>query len=146
MKAASAIQVIRNKKECFQLLLDKISTLVLCTHFARTQIKLHARKIGCLEINSSSPHLFQPSIDWFTSPDGVIASMVFTTTPFEFGNLYISAVAFKPRRIDRYLKNGIPKSIVHVMKHVNFQVYRAHPDKFIWKKLTIYDKYINKRV
>ena len=32
------------------------------------------------------------------------------------------------------------------MKHVNFQLYRAHPDGVIWKKLTIDDKYINKRV
>ena len=43
------------------------------------------------------------------------------------------------------VKNGIPKSIVHVMKHVNFQLYSAHPD-VIWKKLTIGDKYINKRI
>ena len=26
------------------------------------------------------------------------------------------------------------KSIVHVIKHVNFLFYRAHPDGFIWKK------------
>ena len=31
------------------------------------------------------------------------------------------------------------------MKHVNFQLYMAHPDRNIWKKLTISDKYINKR-
>ena len=44
------------------------------------------------------------------------------------------------------LKNGVSKYVVHVMKHVNFQIYRAHPDGVIWKKLTIDDKYINKRV
>ena len=43
-------------------------------------------------------------------------------------------------------KNRAPKSIVHVMKHVNFQLYRTHPDEVIWKKLTIGNKYINKRV
>ena len=31
-------------------------------------------------------------------------------------------------------KNRAPKSIVHVMKHVNFQLYRTHPDEVIWKK------------
>ena len=46
----------------------------------------------------------------------------------------------------KYLKNGIPKSIVHVKKRVNFQLYRAHLDGIIWKKLTIDDNYINKRV
>ena len=43
-------------------------------------------------------------------------------------------------------KNGVSKSIVHVIKHVNFQLYRTHPDEIIWNKLTIDDKYINKRV
>ena len=32
------------------------------------------------------------------------------------------------------------------MKHVSFQLYRAHPEGVIWKKLTIDDKYINKQV
>ena len=32
------------------------------------------------------------------------------------------------------------------MKHVNFQLYRAHLNGIIWGKLTIDDKYINKRV
>ena len=31
-------------------------------------------------------------------------------------------------------ENRAPKSIVHVMKHVNFQLYRTHPDEVIWKK------------
>ena len=45
--------------------------------------------------------------------------------------------------MDRYLqlKNGVSKSIVHVIKHVNFHLYRAHPDGVIWKKPTIDDKY-----
>ena len=33
--------------------------------------------------------------------------------------------------IDRYLKNGVSKTIVHVTKHVNFQLYRVHPDGVI---------------
>ena len=32
------------------------------------------------------------------------------------------------------------KIIVHVIKPVNFQLYRAHPDEVIWKKVTIDDK------
>ena len=33
--------------------------------------------------------------------------------------------------IDRYLKNGVSKSIVCVIKHANFQLYRVHPDGVI---------------
>ena len=51
----------------------------------------------------------------------------------------------KAYRIDRYLKTGISKSICHVIKHVNFQFYRAHPDRIIWEKMTIDDKYITQR-
>ena len=29
------------------------------------------------------------------------------------------------------LKNGVSKSIVHVIKHTNFQLYRVHPDGVI---------------
>ena len=32
--------------------------------------------------------------------------------------------------IDSYLKSGVSKSIVHVKKHVNFHLYRTHPDGF----------------
>ena len=42
---------------------------------------------------------------------------------------------------DIYLRNGVSKSIVHVIKHANFQLYRAHPDGVIWKKPTIDGKY-----
>ena len=35
------------------------------------------------------------------------------------------------RHIDRYLKNDVSKIIVHVINHVNFQLYRAHPDGVI---------------
>ena len=38
------------------------------------------------------------------------------------------------------------KSIVHVIQHVNFQLYRAHHEGVTWKKLITDDKYINKRV
>lgn len=31
-------------------------------------------------------------------------------------------------------RNDFPKSIVHVTKHTNFHLYRAHPDRVIWKK------------
>ena len=30
------------------------------------------------------------------------------------------------KHIDRYLKNGISKSIVHVIRHANFQLYRVY--------------------
>ena len=36
--------------------------------------------------------------------------------------------------INRYLKNGVSESIINVIKHVNIQLYRAHPDGVIWKK------------
>ena len=38
------------------------------------------------------------------------------------------------RHIDTYVKNKVPKGIIHVMKHVNFQLYRAHSDRIIKKK------------
>lgn len=33
----------------------------------------------------------------------------------------------------RYLKNGLPKNIVHVIKHTNFQIYRIYPAGVTWK-------------
>ena len=33
-----------------------------------------------------------------------------------------------------------------MVKHANFQLVRAYPDKVIWEKLTIDDEYVNKRV
>ena len=48
--------------------------------------------------------------------------------------------------IDRYLKNVVSESVINVIKHVNIQLYRAHPDGVIWKKMTISDKQINKQV
>ena len=41
---------------------------------------------------------------------------------------------FRPepeRHINRYLKNDVLKSIVDVIKHANFQLYRLHPDRVI---------------
>ena len=35
------------------------------------------------------------------------------------------------RHIDRYLKNGFSKSIVHVIKHANFQLFRVQADGVI---------------
>ena len=48
-------------------------------------------------------------------------------------------------RRERYLKNSLSKSIAHVIKHANFQLYRAYNAGVIWKS-TIDDKYIYKRV
>ena len=28
----------------------------------------------------------------------------------------------------KYLKNGVSKSVVHVVKHANFPLYRIYPD------------------
>ena len=33
----------------------------------------------------------------------------------------------------RYLKSGVPKRVVHVMKHANFELYRAYSSGVIWK-------------
>ena len=43
-------------------------------------------------------------------------------------------------------KNCVPKSILHVIKHVYFQLYTAHCDGVIWTKSTINNKYIHKQV
>ena len=44
-------------------------------------------------------------------------------------------------------KIGVSKSVVCVIKHANFQLYRVHPDgKPCLENLTIDDKFINKRV
>ena len=32
-----------------------------------------------------------------------------------------------------YIKGTPIKSIAHVIKHANFQLYRIHPDGIIWK-------------
>ena len=40
-------------------------------------------------------------------------------------------------------KNSVLKSIVHVTKHTNFQLYKVHPDRV---NLTIDNRFINKRV
>ena len=37
------------------------------------------------------------------------------------------------KRIDRYLINGVSKSIVHGIKHVNFQLNRVYSDGIVWK-------------
>ena len=33
--------------------------------------------------------------------------------------------------IDRYLKNSVSKSIAHMIKYANFQLYRVHPNGVI---------------
>ena len=38
------------------------------------------------------------------------------------------------RHIDTYVKNKVPKGIIHVMKHVSFQLYTVHLDRIIKKK------------
>ena len=59
MKTASPIYIIKNKKQCCQLLLDRACILVLCPLFLRArlgaQVNLHAQKIGCNEGNLSRP-------------------------------------------------------------------------------------------
>ena len=35
------------------------------------------------------------------------------------------------RHTDRYLKNGVSKSIVPAIKPANFQFYRVYPDRII---------------
>ena len=44
------------------------------------------------------------------------------------------------------LKKKVSKSIVHVIKHAKFQLYRLHPDRVILENLTFDDKFVNKRV
>ena len=59
MKVISPVQVVKNKKQCFQLCLDRMYTMVLTTHVlsarSDTQVKLRARKVGCLERILSTP-------------------------------------------------------------------------------------------
>ena len=45
----------------------------------------------------------------------------------------------------RYLKNSVSKSISHVIKHNNFQLYRVYPDGVL-EDLEIDDNFVNKRV
>ena len=47
------------------------------------------------------------------------------------------------RPIDRHLKSGVLKSIVHVIQHANFQFFMAYSDSYL-EKLAIGDKYIHK--
>ena len=37
------------------------------------------------------------------------------------------------RQSDKYLKSGVSKKIIHVIKHANFQLYRAYSERVIWK-------------
>ena len=58
-KVISAIEVIKNKKQCFYVCLNRTCNLVLSSQFLlarlRAQVKLRARKIGRLEGNLSTP-------------------------------------------------------------------------------------------
>ena len=45
----------------------------------------------------------------------------------------IATIYSLPESSEKYLKNVVSNSIVHVIKNVNFQVYRVHPDGFIEK-------------
>ena len=57
IKAASPVQIIKNKKQCFQLCLVRTYSLVLSSRFlcsrSGAQVKLRVQKIGCLERNMS---------------------------------------------------------------------------------------------
>ena len=46
-------------------------------------------------------------------------------------NIKCNVFAFAKSHIDRYFKNGASKSIVHVIKHANFQLYTVNPDGVI---------------
>ena len=62
-------------------------------------------------------------------------------------NLHENKINLKAQ--DRYLKNDVSESIVHVIKHANFQHYRKlfrKPSRSYLENLTIDDKVINKRV
>ena len=78
-------------------------------------------------------------------------TFVFDLTPFSEGNVfrsylhifnltkgaallsYLTVQMFQDLhfRIDRYPKNGASKSVVHLIKHANFHLYRVHPDGII---------------
>ena len=45
--------------------------------------------------------------------------------------LLIYRLSRSQRHIDRYLKNGVLKGIVHMIKYTNFQLCRIHPDGVI---------------
>ena len=46
-------------------------------------------------------------------------------------NIKCNVFVFAKSHIDRYFKNGASKSIVHVIKHANFQLYTVNPDGVI---------------
>ena len=49
-------------------------------------------------------------------------------------NKFLHACALACLKSHRQIsKNGVSKSIAHVIKHTNFQFYKAHSDKVIWK-------------
>ena len=50
-----------------------------------------------------------------------------------YNSHYLNTFAERVR--DRYLKNNVSKSIIHVIKYINCQVYRAYPAGAIWKNL-----------
>ena len=50
------------------------------------------------------------------------------STKFERWNNVGLSTLNRFRHIDRYLKNWVLKSNVHVIKHATFQLYRIHPE------------------
>ena len=46
---------------------------------------------------------------------------------------FVFCDSISSRHIDRYLKNDVSRSIVHMIKYANVQLYRVHPDGVIWK-------------
>ena len=58
---------------------------------------------------------------------------------------FLSVGFFKGTSTDNP-KKSVSKSIVHVIKHAKFQLYRVHPDGIILENLTFGDKFGNKRV
>ena len=48
-------------------------------------------------------------------------------------NNEVKQIKLPLRHIDRYLENGVSKSIVRMIKYANFQLYRVHLNGFILK-------------
>ena len=64
-----------------------------------------------------------------------------------FHQWWILVVSYHIKRgNNRYLKNNVSKSVVHGIKHVNFQLYNALSDGIYLQKLTTEDKYMDNRV
>ena len=57
----------------------------------------------------------------------------------------LKSVIIHQRHIGRYLKNGVLRSIAHVIKYANFQIWQSYLTAWrsYLENLTIDDKFIN---